>query len=68
MSDEQMKSKIFLKKIIKGFGYFMVIFYLAIGVFLLTTDRLHNHLTPIQKNGIGVIVIIYGLFRGFRNI
>jgi len=66
MNTEQLKNKNLLKKTIKGFGYFMVVFYLVIGVFLLTTDRLQNHLTPIQKNGIGVIVIVYGIFRGYR--
>ena len=66
MNTEQLKNKNLLKKTIKGFGYFMVLFYFAIGVFLLTTDKLHNYFTPIQKNGIGVIVIVYGLFRGYR--
>ena len=66
MNTEQLKKKNILKKTIKGFSYFMVVFYFAVGAFLLTTDRLQNHLTPIQKNGIGVIVIVYGLFRGYR--
>ena len=52
--------------IIRYFGFFMVIFYFIVGAFLLFSDNMLLFLSPIQKNGIGIVVIIYGIFRGYR--
>ncbi len=66
MPTESTEKKSFLKTILKSFNYFMVLFYIIIGTYMLISVKLLNYLSPVQKNGIGILLIVYGLFRGYR--
>ena len=66
MQDHSPKTVNNFNKILRYFGFIMVIFYFIVGGFLLISDRMLAYLTPIQKNGIGIVIIIYGIFRGYR--
>lgn len=68
MFDEQYKPKYFviLKCISRYFGFFMVFVYLTLGVFMVTSDFFLNTMNKLQKNSIGIILIIYGIFRAYR--
>ena len=66
MQDNSPKTVTNFNKILRYFGFIMVILYFTVGVFMLSSDRLLAYFSPIQKNGIGIVIIIYGIFRGYR--
>lgn len=47
------------------FSYFMVVVYIFMGLFLLSNPDI-VYLDKTQKNSIGVLCLVYGLYRGYR--
>jgi ABC-type uncharacterized transport system permease subunit len=50
----------------KYLAFFMVFFYLSIGLFLLFGVHSIEALTVNQKNALGCLLIVYALYRGYR--
>ena len=50
----------------KYLTFFMVFFYLSIGLYLLFGGRSIEMLTSNQKITIGCLLIIYAFYRGYR--
>jgi hypothetical protein len=53
-------------KIMKYFGLFMAIVYGLIGVFIMLIPDDVLGITPLQKTTVGVLFILYGLFRLYK--
>lgn len=47
------------------FSYFMVVVYILVGLFLLTHKQI-TYLEATQKNSLGILCLVYGLYRGYR--
>jgi uncharacterized membrane protein len=50
----------------KYLAFFMVFFYLSIGLFLLFGASSIEVLTATQKNVLACILILYAFYRGYR--
>lgn len=48
------------------FGIFMVIFYVGIGILLIIANNTFQIYKPVITIIVGVILCIYGLWRGYR--
>ena len=51
--------------VLQYFAYLMVLVYFTLGAILLFTDLLLPNLPQLQKNIIGGLFLVYGLFRAF---
>ena len=47
------------------FGLLMVVFYIAAGIYFLTTHAF-DYVQPQYRTILGIILILYGVFRGAR--
>ncbi|MES2629899.1 MAG: hypothetical protein V4616_13115 [Bacteroidota bacterium] len=54
-----------LRKIVMAFSYLMVSVFLGLGIFILVTGR-PQEFSSVNRNGLAIILIIYGLLRAFR--
>ncbi|MDP4267092.1 MAG: hypothetical protein Q8880_06625 [Bacteroidota bacterium] len=57
-----------LNKILRYFGFFMVFVYLGAGFLIIFTKSLVEWLSLWQRIAIGILMIIYGIFRAYRVI
>lgn len=48
-------------------NFIMALFYISLGAFLLLKENIYNF-SSIQKYGVGIILLGYGIFRLYRSI
>ena len=60
------------KKVIYFLGLFMIVFYLVIGGLLIFSDVFSDLFmgdsSPVIRYGIGILLLLYGIFRFWRAI
>jgi len=55
-----------IKRLLKLLGNLMIILYLAIGIMLLFTSLFSENIQPRPRIILGIICILYALFRSYR--
>jgi hypothetical protein len=71
MDDKRPKPKYLelLQNVLRYFGFFMIIIYVAFGLFIIFTNSFAtDYLNKTQRISIGTLLIIYGIFRSYRTI
>ncbi len=59
----------FINKILKYFGFLMILVYFAAGFLLIFSDFLSNIIyNKFSKIGIGILFVVYAIFRTYRAI
>jgi hypothetical protein len=62
------KVPFFTNQALKYFGFFMVVFYIILGLLFVFSSEFFPELNRIAKLIFGVILVIYGIFRAYRAI
>jgi cytochrome c biogenesis protein CcdA len=62
-----MKGNRLLDQVGAIFGFFMTFFYIGFGLFIIYAEKLNFHFNKALRNIIGIALILYGFFRGFRS-
>jgi len=57
-----------MQNFLRYFGHFMVIFYVGAGIALLLPGETFDLLTPAIRIVLGIVLILYGIFRLWRVI
>jgi len=57
-----------MQNFLRYFGHFMVIFYVGAGIALLLSGKTFDMLTPAIRIVLGIVLILYGIFRLWRVI
>ncbi|MGV3586784.1 MAG: hypothetical protein ACO1OF_07275 [Adhaeribacter sp.] len=60
------KSETTAQKVLKYFSLLMTMAYPALGLYLLLSSPEQIALDPVAKIGVGVLLILYGLYRFYR--
>ena len=68
MEDNQNRNAELFKKILKYFGFIMVLIYVALGFFIIFSKLFTDALPQWQRVAVGVVLIVYGLFRAYRTL
>ncbi len=51
--------------VVKYFGYIMVLVYFVLGAIILFTDEILPGMPQMQRNLLGGLLLLYGLFRAY---
>ncbi|MCK9399531.1 MAG: hypothetical protein M0Q51_06000 [Bacteroidales bacterium] len=68
MTEKFNRVPLFTHQIVKYFGFFMVVFYLVIGLLFIFSTQFFPALNQNAKLFFGIILLIYGIFRAYRAI
>jgi len=68
MTEKYNKAPFFTHRIVKYFGFFMVIFYLVLGFLFIFSSKIFPEFNRIAKLIFGLILVLYGIFRAYRAI
>jgi hypothetical protein len=60
------KVPVFTRQVVQYFGFFMVIFYLVLGLIFIFSTNFFPDLNRNAKIIFGAILMIYGIFRAYR--